>query len=408
VTAVVCRSDPTPECTAHRPASVAEVGDLIRQADAQSQAVYPVGGRTQWDLGLPPTRPGLMLDLCGLDQLVDYPARDMTVTVQAGMTVATLQKMLSVEKQRLPIDIPHADRATLGGSVAANVSGPRRFGCGTLRDYVIGISVVNNQGHEIKAGGRVVKNVAGYDLCKLFVGSLGTLGVITQLTFKLRPLPEEHGLFAFACPAADLETALTQIHNTRTRPVCVDLLNPAAARSIADRLQVRWPTEWTIAVGFEDNAESLKWQVQQFVSETGGRHDVSGRLGFCANPYWRELVELPGTEEFPIAFKAGVRPAAVAAFCGEADRLLDGGWLQAHAANGIVIGQTSSGEAVGRLRDLAAAADGHLVVTRCPAALKSAEFVWGPPRPQVALMRTVKEKLDPRRLFNPGRFVDGI
>jgi len=332
----------------------------------------------------------------------------MTITVQAGMTVAALQSILAAEKQRLPIDIPRADRATLGGSVAANVSGLRRFGCGTLRDYVIGISVVNDQGQEIKAGGRVVKNVAGYDLCKLFVGSLGTLGVITQLPFKLRPLPEEHGLFAFACPAADLEGALTQIHNTRTRPVCVDLLNPAAARAMADRLQVRWPTEWTIAVGFEDNAEALKWQVQQFVSETGGRFDVSGRLGFCANPYWRQLVELPGVEDFPIAFKAGIRPAAVAAFCREADPLLDGGWLQVHAANGIVRGHATGSEVLGRLRDLATAADGHLVVTRCPAALKSAEFVWGAPRPQVALMRKIKEKLDPRRLFNPGRFVDGI
>jgi glycolate dehydrogenase FAD-binding subunit len=408
VTSAVCRSDPIPDCSTHRPACVAEVGDLIRQADAQAQAVYPVGGQTQWDLGLPPTKAGLLLDTRGLDQVIDYPARDMTITVQAGMTVAALQKILATEKQRLPIDVPHADRATLGGSVAANVSGPRRFGCGTLRDYVIGISVVNDEGHEIKAGGRVVKNVAGYDLCKLFVGSLGTLGVITQLTFKLRPLPEEHGLFAFACPAADLEAALTQIHNTRTRPVCVDLLNPAAARSIADRLQVRWPTQWTIAVGFEDNAEALKWQVKQFVSEIGGRFDVSGRLDFCANPYWQQLVELPGSDDFPVSFKAGIRPAALAAFSRQADQLLDGGWLQVHAANGIVSGHAAGGAAVGPLRELAAAADGYLVVTRCPAALKSAAFVWGPPRPDVALMKTIKAKLDPRRLFNPGRFVDGI
>ena len=405
---VVCRSDAPFECSAHRPASAADIGELVRQAAEQGQAVYPVGGQTQWDLGLPPTRPGLMVDTRGLDGVIDYPARDMTITVQAGMTVAALQQLLATEKQRLPVDIARADRATLGGSVAANVSGLRRFGCGTLRDYVIGISVVNDEGDEIKAGGRVVKNVAGYDLCKLFVGSLGTLGIITQLTFKLRPVPEEHGLFGFACPAADLEAVMTQLHATRTRPVCVELLNPAAARTLAERLAVPWPGQWTIVVGFEDNEEALKWQVRQFVQETGARFNVSGRLGYCANPYWRQLVELPASTEAALAFKAGVRPAAVAAFCLQADRLLDGGLLQAHAASGIVIGHAQDAAPIGRLRELAAAADGHLVVTRCPLALKRAEFVWGPPRPDVALMRAVKDKLDPRRLFNPGRFVDGI
>jgi glycolate oxidase FAD binding subunit len=349
-----------------------------------------------------------MVDTRCLDRVIDYPARDMTITIQAGMTVAALQQLLASEKQRLPVDIPQADRATLGGSVAANVSGPRRLGCGTLRDYVIGISVVNDEGHEIKAGGRVVKNVAGYDLCKLFVGSLGTLGIITQLTLKLRPLPEEHGLFGFACPVEDIEAVLTKLHATRTRPVCVDLLNPTAARTLVDRLQVPWPTQWTIVVGFEDNEEALRWQVMQFVTETGERFNVSGRLGYCASPYWRHLVELHASKESPLSFKAGVRPAAVAAFCTEADRLLGGGLLQAHAASGIVIGHAHDAAAIGRLRALAAAADGHLIVTRCPLELKTPEFVWGPPRPDMALMRAVKDKLDPRRLFNPGRFVDGI
>src|SRR5262249_22812669 len=152
-------------------------------------AIYPLGGRTMLDLGLPPTRPGLAIDLRRFDAVIDYPARDMTVTVQAGLTVAKLQALLAAENQRLPIDVPHAEQATLGGALAANVSGPRRYGFGTLRDYVIGISVVNDEGQEVKAGGRVVKNVAGYDLCKLYVGSLGTLGIITQVTLKLRPQP---------------------------------------------------------------------------------------------------------------------------------------------------------------------------------------------------------------------------
>jgi glycolate oxidase FAD binding subunit len=190
----------------------------------------------------------------------------------------------------------------------------------------------------------------------------------------------------------------------------VDVLNPAAARALADRLGVTWPTEWTIAVGFEDNAEALKWQVQQFIHETGGRFDVSGRLGHCANAYWRQLVEF-GLDDVLLSFKAGVRPTAVASFCRQADQLLDGVLLQAHAASGIVIGHLltdAAPAAIARLRGLAAAGDGHLTVTRCPAPLQSTDFVWGPPRPDVALMKAVKDQWDPRRLFNPGRFLDGI
>src|SRR5262249_26310897 len=142
-----------------QPSSVAELGDLVRRAAAEGQAIYPLGGRTMLDLGLPPTRPGLAIDLRRFDAVIDYPARDMTVTVQAGLTVAKLQALLAAENQRLPIDVPHAEQATLGGALAANVSGPRRYGFGTLRDYVIGISVVNDEGQEVKAGGRVVKNV---------------------------------------------------------------------------------------------------------------------------------------------------------------------------------------------------------------------------------------------------------
>jgi glycolate oxidase FAD binding subunit len=365
---------------------------------------------THWHLGLTPCRPGFLLDTRGLDQIIDYPARDMTVTVQAGMTVATLRKVLAAEGQRLPVDVPQAERATLGGSVAANVSGPRRLGHGTLRDYVIGISAVNDQGHEIKAGGRVVKNVAGYDLCKLFVGSLGTLGVITQLTLKLRPLPEECGLFSLACAGEDLETALAQVHASRTRPVCVDLLNPAATR-LARRLGAHWPAGWTILVGFEDNAEALKWQVQQFVQEIGGRFDVCGLLGHCADPLWNELVELTTVGQPWVSFKAGVRPSAMAAFCREVEQTLENVLLQAHAGNGIVVGQVPGEiprEAVSKLREIATRADGHLVVTRCPLEWKTPEFVWGRPRSELAVMKAIKAQLDPRRLFNPGRYVDGI
>src|SRR6516164_4771035 len=183
-----------------QPVSIIHLGELVRSAAAAGQGVYPIGGGTRLHLGYPPTKPGVAVDLRGLDQVLDYPARDMTITVQAGITMANLQTLLAKENQQLPVDVPLADRATLGGAIATNASGPRRYGYGTLRDYVIGISAINDEGHEIKAGGRVVKNVAGYDLCKLYIGSLGTLGVITQVTLKLKPRPDEHALITLACP----------------------------------------------------------------------------------------------------------------------------------------------------------------------------------------------------------------
>jgi glycolate oxidase FAD binding subunit len=400
--------DATVALTSHQPVSSGEVGEIVRQAAAAGHSVYPVGGQTQWDLGLPPAKPGILLDIRRLDGVIEYPARDMTITVEAGMTVAKLQGILAGEKQRLPIDVPHAERATIGGILAANVSGPRRYGFGTSRDYVIGITVVNDQGQQTKAGGRVVKNVAGYDMCKLYVGSLGTLGVITQVTFKLRPVPAEQALFAFVCPPEQIDAALTQLHATRTRPVCIELLNPAAATAAGERFKESWPPEWTIVVGFEDNAVALKWQVGQLINDIGGGFTVSGLLGSCADPLWNDLVEFSGASDAALSFKAGVPSSKVAAFCVETDRLLQPVRLKAHAGNGIVVGHCFGEDVAAKLpkvREMAMAAGGHVVVTRCPAAWKTADFVWGQSPPGIEVMQAIKDKLDPGHVFNPGRFV---
>src|SRR5262249_2912889 len=145
-----------------RPATVAELGDVVRRCAVEGKAVYPVGGGTMLDYGRPPTKPGVAVSLTALDQVIDFPARDMTITVQAGITIARRREVTRAEGLELPIDVPEPQRATLGGAIACNVSGPRRYGYGTFRDYVLGITVVTDRGEKAKAGGRVVKNVAGY------------------------------------------------------------------------------------------------------------------------------------------------------------------------------------------------------------------------------------------------------
>jgi glycolate oxidase FAD binding subunit len=412
-----CRIDDSDPMPLMRPASVAEVGDLVHRAAAETRALYPVGGRTMLALGLPPERPGWALDLHGLDRIIDYPARDMTITVQAGITLADLQQTLAAENQRLPIDVPHPETATLGGALAANASGPRRLGCGTLRDYVLGISTVNDEGQEVKAGGRVVKNVAGYDLCKLHVGALGTLGVITQATLKLRPLPEVQALVTIGCATDAMGNLLDLVHESRTRPVCVDLLNAAAARAVEREHGVGLPeAPWVVAVGFEDNDPAVGWQVQQLIKEASaaGMRGLEARAGRAAEPLWQALVALTDRPDAALTFKANLLPGSVAEFCRLAEGLSGNLLLCAHAGSGIVRGHAAgltleSAEAMLKtLGEKAAAAQGNVVLPRCPPEWKRRLPVWGTPRGDLALMRQVKHALDPRRLFNPGRFVGGI
>jgi glycolate oxidase FAD binding subunit len=414
----VCRIDGFGPLPVVRPGSAAEVGDVVRRAAAEGRAVYPVGGGTALGVGLPPQRPGLALDTRGLTAVVDYPARDMTVTVQAGITLAELQRLLAAENQRLPVDVPRPERATMGGALAVNASGSHRYGFGTLRDYVIGISTVNDEGQEVKAGGRVVKNVAGYDLCKLHVGALGTLGVITQVTLKLRPLPESQALLTLGSEAAGLGELLDLLHRTRTRPACLDLLNAAGARAVADEARVNLPeAPWVVVVGFEDNDDAVAWQVKQLVRELGPDRvrGLEARAGAVTGPLWRALADLPSRPEARLTFKANLLPSAVADFCRTAAALPEEVLLHAHAGSGIVRGHVGGDLTAERaaamlkgLTEAAAAAQGNLVVPHCPPEWKRSLPVWGQPRNDLWLMRQVKEKLDPRRLFNPGRFLDGI
>jgi glycolate oxidase FAD binding subunit len=410
-----------------RPASVAELGVLVRaaaHAEGGARPLYPLGGRTQLHVGLPPARPGLAVDLTGLDGVIDYPARDMTVTVQAGIRLAELARLLAGERQRLPIDVPQPELATLGGALATNPSGPRRYGFGTLRDYVIGISTVNDDGQETKAGGRVVKNVAGYDLAKLHIGALGTLGIISQVTLKVRPLPETSALLVIGCQPDGLEALLEQAHATRTRPACVEALSARAARSVSASSGVALPeAPWVVVVGFEDSEDAVSWQVQQFIKEVGsgeragqpagagrGGPGIEARAGDTTGPLWQALTEHTTLPSARLSFKANLLPGGTAAFCLEADALPEEVLVQAHAGSGIVRGHVHgdltrerAAEMLKGLGERAAAAGGNLVLPRCPTEWKHELPVWGAPRGDAWLMRQVRDRLCPHRLFNPGR-----
>jgi glycolate oxidase FAD binding subunit len=400
----------------HRPQTPEDVGELVRQFAHENKAIYPYGGRTQIGVGYPASRPGMGIDLRSLTRVIDYPARDMTITVQAGITIRQLKQLLATENQRLPVDIPRADEATLGGSLAVNVSGSRRYGFGTLRDYVIGITVVNDEGQETKAGGRVVKNVAGYDLCKLHIGALGTLGVITQVTLKVRPTPETQALLTLGCCRDLLPLLLDKLHSTRTRPVCIDVLNTSAAKGLARRSATELPdAPWVVIVGFEDSELSVTWQVQRLMSEIPATQvqGLQALAGGACKMLWDALVELPLRPEALLTFKANLLPFSTAEFCQRALEANAPPDLYAHAGSGIVWGHVNGDltrdQACAMLENLTRAAgdEGNVIVPHCPDDWKRSLPLWGKPRGDAELMRQVIAKLDPRRLFNTGRFLNG-
>jgi glycolate oxidase FAD binding subunit len=323
--------------------------------------------------------------MTALDAVIDYPARDMTITVQAGITLAALQGALAKEGQWLPIDVALPERATLGGAIAHNKSGPRRYGYGSLRDYVIGISFVTDDGVEVKAGGRVVKNVAGYDLMKLQIGAAGTLGVVTQVTLKVKPKPEASTAVAFGCVAESLGSVLDLLHASKSRPIAVELLNPAAWRAAG--VNQPYSDPWIIAVGFEEKPATVKWQLATLRNELR-----SAPIRDCAEvpdpaTLWSAITALQARPESRTIAKTSVLPSQLP----DVVSRLTGQIVHAHALNGVI--WQHDPESV-----LPTA-----VIRRSPTSAKELRSLGSETAAAWELTRTVKQTLDPDDVFNSGR-----
>ena len=253
------------------PASTEEVADLIRSACADSIRLRICGHEP---MALEASGVGCMA-LDRMADVIDYPARDMTITVQAGMPIATLASVLAVENQQLPIDVFDCG-TTVGAAVAGNVAGPRQFGYGTLRDYVIGIEGVDGQARVFHSGGRVVKNVAGYDLCRLMVGSRGALGVLTQVTFKLKPIPDHSMLRTFRfSDAAQLESALDRLNTSAANPVILDYTFAPGSKELQSSVSTdNLAVPYSLHLGVEGTESSCEWQIEQLKNECEGGEEV--------------------------------------------------------------------------------------------------------------------------------------
>jgi glycolate oxidase FAD binding subunit len=335
----------------------------------------------------------------------------MTITVEAGIPIARLDEILRGEGLRLPIDIPQWERATLGGALAANASGPRRFGLGTFRDYVIGLTAMKADGQVFHSGGRVVKNVAGYDLCKLLVGSMGTLAIVTQVTLKLKPIPEASALVCAAfANLADRDAAVAGMLTSQTRPIAIDSLNAAAVAGIGNRLRVGIPGGGpALIVGFEGTQHETDWQTVTLLNELAtfrplGLHVLRNADG---GPLWSALTEfaVPGDEL--LFFEARLLPSNISQFETATSQLPIE--IVARAGNGTLLGklagpitdQAGVDNKVAELATFVAQSRGTFAILR--GSPGGANRASAPRREEGAgeLMRRLKSAFDPENLLNP-------
>ncbi|MGH7355477.1 MAG: FAD-binding oxidoreductase, partial [Candidatus Rokuibacteriota bacterium] len=253
------------------PGSVDEVAAVVRLAGELDVPVLPWGGGTAATVGAPPARPGVVLGLGRLNRLLEHEPGDLTATAEAGMTVGALQSALATRGQWVSLDPGDGDRATLGGVLAANASGPRRHLYGTARDLLIGLTAVAADGSVVRGGGKVVKNVAGYDLPKLFVGSWGTLGVIVEATVKLRPRPAAERLLAARFDRLqDAGAAARALLASDLIPNAVEILDPGTCAGLG------LAASPSLVVGFDGLAEQVDWQATELAALAPplGGHDM--------------------------------------------------------------------------------------------------------------------------------------
>ena len=381
------------------PAGEIQLAAALREANRAGLAVIPRGGGTKLSWGHPPERADVILSTRRLDKVIEHPWADLTVSVEAGVTIASLQAALAVHNQRLAIDVLWPKSATVGGILSANDSGALRLRFGSLRDLIIGVTIALPDGTLASGGGKVVKNVAGYDLPKLVTGAFGTLGVITRAVFRLHPQPRESRTFTcLAKDPADAQRLLLAIQDAK-------LAHTALQARFVEGVQPQ------IDVLFEGTEAGLAAQAAQLKSLIAPA-PISG----TEPPVWKarqELYAAARRQDAPCAIaKISLLPTSVAQTTGAIAALARALQLRAHTvmqATGLGCTLLEGApqhihSALQALRSQLEAASGSLFLADHPADLPPFD-PWGTPPGSLSLMRALRQRFDPARTLNPGRFL---
>ena len=395
------------------PSSEEQLASILAFASREGLSVVPMGNGSLSMLGNPPGSVDIVLATTGLEPLIDHRPDDLTVTVGAGVTLGALRERLAASEQWLPLDPPLAPRRTIGGILATDLSGPLSLSQGFARDLVIGMKVASPAGESTKSGGRVVKNVTGFDLAKLHIGALGTLGIILEVSFKVWPLPRaDTTLVAAYGSLADAAAAVQELLASHAAP--------DAAEVVASTAKTTPCVAYLRFIGASVGVKARLDEARSRLRASGG-DTIEMLEGEPAAKAWRGLADFgwdaQGSDDLLLRF--GCPPSRVGELASAVERLAageSGGYsLLAGPGRGTLRCLLSGGlspadvQAVTeRCREMASSVGGYAVAERCATAAKPDLDVWDAPGDALELMKRVKDRFDPNHILNPGRYVGGI
>ncbi len=404
------------------PTSESELSTVLRSAQEEGKKISVMGRGTKQGYGGGMVDYDYLLSLAKNKGIVEHTVGDMTVTVKSGTTIAELQNYLKEHNQMAAIDPAWPDDSTIGGVIAANESGPKRLMYGSARDLVIGLRIVYPDGSVIRTGGKVVKNVAGYDMNKLFIGSMGTLGVISEITLKLRPLPKYESLVILSATENQLENLrafAVQLQDSMLEPASLELLNPTLSYKFLNKYT------YSLLISFEDVENSVKYQ-ENWVEEHKPAGAETTLLSLEeAKDFWAQfasnapnsLQEMRDDAEVEGVLKLGSKNLDVFGIIEESQRIqakydmkVEAHGGAGHGVSHIILkgSETSMKQAVAHIRNFAEQKNGHAVIKHLPFNLRSELNVWGDPPSYFFLFKGIKAKVDPHNTLNYKRFVGGI
>ena len=413
------------------PATVEEISGVMRLASSERLSVVPWGSGTKISFGGIPERVDLLVGLARFNRVIEHEPADLTATIQGGALLREVQAYLGQRRQFLPLDPPLAARATIGGILATNASGPRRLLYGAARDLLIGLRVVHADGTATKGGAKVVKNVSGYDMPKLYIGSLGTLGIIVEATFKIYPLPAVERTWVASFP--DGESASSAVAEMLAAPIVpssLEFLSSPAAQSVARLAGLSLPQgHVALASSVGSVAEAVDAQLGQIkkISERNGAGGGFLLEGDAQERFWTAISDFaPGDRNgrVGVVLKASVviskvleavrRGEEIARSVGmESAAISEAGsgiirfhWREGTGSPGVTMEALARG--IDAFRQSIVSGEGSLVVLEAPSMVKTRVDVWGPVGNALGLIRELKRQFDPHKILNPGRFVGGI